>query len=73
MSDYKKVSKELHELNYILSKFGYRETKSNRDIMELIIDDFKGISSYSPHYHDDLYTYLKSAKATTQLNKLEKK
>lgn len=57
-NDWDKVSKEDHELEYILKKYDKRTTKENKKILCDIIDSFKSDDEYSPYYHKDLYRYL---------------
>jgi hypothetical protein len=70
-SDWDLVSKEDHELEYILKKYDKRTTQENKDKLCDIIDDFKADSSYSPYYHRDLYRYFKNNPRL--LNSLEDK
>ena len=57
-SDWKEISTEKHELNYLLNKYGKRETESNREKLIEIIKSFKKDALYKPHQHKDFYKYV---------------
>ena len=59
-SDRDMISKEEHELNYVLQKFDKRQTIENREILEDALDDFKDDESYAPHNRESFYDYLES-------------
>lgn len=52
------IAKDEHELNYVLKKYGYRQTKDNRDKFEDLLDQFRKDSAYAPHKRDDFYRYM---------------
>ena len=57
-SDRDLVSKEEHELNYLLTKWEKKQSIANRDILANVIDDFKADDSYSPHNREVFYQYV---------------
>ena len=66
-SDWKEVSTEDHELEYLLGKFGKRLTQENKKKLKKIIQDFKSNNDYSPHQHEDLYQYIDDISALDDL------
>lgn len=61
MSDKNLVSKEDHELETILKRYGKRTTEANKDILSEAIDDFKDDEHYSPHNRENFYLYLETS------------
>ena len=57
--DDKKISKEQHELNYILQKFTKRQTKENRRILKNGIRKYKKDQRYNKHTKEKFYDYFK--------------
>ena len=57
--DDKKISKEQHELDYILRKFKKRQTKENRKILKKGIKKYKKDQRYNKHTKDKFYDYFK--------------
>lgn len=61
MSDYKELSQQDHELNYILAKFGKRETEENREILKQIESNFKALhggESTKQYTKEEFYDFL---------------
>ncbi|EAI3980345.1 hypothetical protein VXI38_001647 [Campylobacter jejuni] len=58
MSDNNLVSTQEWELNYILRKYNFKETQSNRDKLKKIISDFKSKESTKPHNRENFYTFF---------------
>lgn len=57
-SDHEMISTEKHELNYVLKKFGKRQTEENREILIEIIQEWKDDDDYSPHNRESFYDYF---------------
>ena len=70
-SDWELVSKEDHELEYILRKYDKRTTEGNKELLCDTIDTFKENSEYSPYYHRDLYRFFEDY--PTHVDRLEDK
>jgi hypothetical protein len=69
--DEEMISKEPHELNYVLKKFGKRQTATNRDKFEAILDQFRANDSYAPHLREDFYRYLDDNNAFADMESLD--
>ncbi|HOJ49725.1 MAG TPA: hypothetical protein PKW55_02835 [Spirochaetota bacterium] len=57
-SDKDLVSKEEHELNYVLKKYNKRQTKENREKLVESLDNFNKDSNYKPHNRENFYKYI---------------
>lgn len=56
-SDAQRISKEQHELDYVLRKWDRRTTKANRDILSVALDAFNSDESLSDHDRDAFYRW----------------
>jgi len=56
-SDWKQISQEEHEIEYVLKKFDKRTTRRNIDMLKLLLRKFKEKTSSSDR--DEFYKYLK--------------
>ena len=52
------ISKEEHELNYLLKKWGKKQSIDNRAKLTGKIDEFNANSNYRTHNREDFYTYV---------------
>lgn len=52
-----------HELNYVLKKYGKRQTQGNRDRLVELLGAFRDDASYAPHKRDDFYRYVDATKS----------
>jgi len=52
------ISKDDHELNYVLKKYSKRQTKGNRFSLLESLRAFKNNSGYAPHNRRDFYRYV---------------
>jgi hypothetical protein len=79
MSDWSELSTQDHELDYILKKFGKRQTPSNRDKLKELERDFKtsisassgnGLASMAvkSYTKDEFYNWLKSNRSAELKN-----
>ena len=62
MSDRSELSLKKHELNYILKKFGKRETEKNRSVLrnwEKMFKDIKGGQHTKNYTKDEFYDFIK--------------
>ena len=59
-----------HELNYLLKKWGKKRTKKNQQVLRKKIEEFKSISSYSPHNRDSFYVFVKNRRIKALLDTL---
>ena len=66
-SDRDMISKEEHELNYVLKAWEKRQTQKNRDMLAKSLDEFKADSSLSPHNRENFYKYTTSKKIKGKL------
>jgi hypothetical protein len=51
------ISKEKHELDYVLGKWGKRATDENRDMLIEALDRFHAEASLSPHKREQFYAF----------------
>lgn len=61
MSDWSQLSLQEHELNYILKKFGKKESEKNRLILrdrEKVFKDLKGGQQTKSYTKEEFYVYL---------------
>jgi len=56
-SDRDLISSEDHELNYVLKKWGKKQSASNREKLADALKKFKGIAKYQPHNRESFYKY----------------
>ena len=52
------ISKETHELNYLLKKWNKRQSQGNRDKLVAKIDEFNANKNYRSHNREDFYAYV---------------
>jgi hypothetical protein len=63
------ISKQEHELNYVLKIYNKRQTQDNRDALCSALDAFQKDSSYDTYFfRDGFYNYVDK---TSCLNDLE--
>jgi hypothetical protein len=51
------VSKEKHELDYLLGKWGKRASDENRDMLIEALDRFRAEAGFSPHKREQFYAF----------------
>jgi len=66
-SDRDQISKQEHELNYVLKKYGKRQTQDNRDKLSDALDLFLKDDSYETYFRDDFYNYVDKNNALSDL------
>ena len=69
-TDAEMISKQPHELDYVLKKYGKRGTQGNRDTLSILLDAFRANAKYKPHLREDFYKF---AEDTNALGGLEAK
>ena len=52
------ISKEEHELNYLLKKWNKIQSNSNRKKLSTKLDEFNADSNYRTHNREDFYRYI---------------
>ncbi len=57
------ISKQEHELNYVLRKYGKKQSKANREKMIELLDGFVAFDEYKPHMRKEFYQYIEDKKA----------
>jgi small subunit ribosomal protein S6 len=57
------ISTEDHELNYVLKKYGKRQTAANREKFVILLDEFKADAGYGPHLREQFYKYIEDKNA----------
>lgn len=57
------ISTEDHELNYVLKKYGKRQTAANRKKFVTLLDEFKADAGYEPHLREQFYKYIEDKTA----------
>lgn len=62
------ISKEKHELDYLLDKWGKRASDENRDMLIEALDRFRAEASFSPHKREQFYAF---AEEVSLLERLE--
>ncbi len=62
-SDAEVISTEDHELNYVLKKYGKRQTAANRKKFVTLLDECKADADYAPHLREQFYRYIEDKKA----------
>jgi outer membrane protein OmpA-like peptidoglycan-associated protein len=67
-SDHRLVSKEKHELDYLLWKWNKRQTKENREELASNLDKFNADQSYKPHNRITFYKYVDDYAVKEQLD-----
>jgi len=55
------ISKEKHELDYVLRKWGKRTTQENRDILAAALDRFNADKALEPHTRELFYKYAEGS------------
>ena len=56
--DAAKISKEEHELNYLLKKWKKKQSQSNRKKLAKKITEFNANKAYRTNNREDFYTYV---------------
>jgi len=62
-ADAEVISTEDHELNYVLKKYGKRQTKANREKFIVLLNEFKADADYEPHLREQFYKYIEDKNA----------
>lgn len=62
-SDSEVISTEDHELNYVLKKYGKRQTAGNRAKFVELLDTFKAEGDYAPHLREQFYKFIEDKNA----------
>lgn len=57
------ISKEDHELNYVLKKYNKRQTAANREKFIALLDTFTEDAEYAPHLREQFYRYIEDKNA----------
>lgn len=57
-SDRDMISSEDHELNYVLRKWGKKQSIANREILADYLKDFKADDTFQPHNRENFYKYI---------------
>ncbi len=70
-SDAEMISKQPHELNYVLKKYGKRQTAANREKFEALLDEFRADEDYKPHLREDFYRYIEDKNAFDAMESLD--
>ncbi len=58
MKDSEMISKEEHELNYLLRKWGRKQSKANRERLTKKLDEFNADPNYRNSNREDFYRYV---------------
>lgn len=58
MKDAEMISKEEHELNYLLKKWGKKQSIENREKLSKKLDEFNADPNYRTHNREDFYRYV---------------
>lgn len=58
MKDSEMISKEEHELNYLLKKWGKRQSIENRQKLTKKLDEFNDDPNYRTSNREDFYRYI---------------
>ena len=66
-SDREQISKQDHELDYVLKKYGKRQTKDNRDKLSDALDLFLKDDSYETYLRADFYNHVEKNDALSGL------
>lgn len=66
------ISKEQHELDYVLRKWGKRTTRANRTILEDALDRFSGDSAWAPFTRDLFYSYAEKTGLKAKLESADR-
>jgi hypothetical protein len=69
MTDWSELSLQTWELNYILDKFGKKESESNRDMLrdfEKKFKDSKGGQQTKSYSKDEFYEYMKGRESALE-------
>jgi len=56
-SDKDLISKEEHELNYVLKKWDKKQSAENREKLAAALDTFKADENFKPHNRENFYKY----------------
>ncbi len=57
-TDAELISKEEHELNYLLKKWDKKQSIANREKLTRKIDEFNADPNYRAHNREDFYAYV---------------
>ncbi len=66
-SDRDLISKQDHELNYVLKKYEKRQTEDNRSKLSDALDTFQKDKSYETYFRADFYNYVEKNDALKDL------
>ena len=70
-SDAEMISKQPHELNYVLKKYNKRQTADNREKFVNLLDEFRADDGYKPHLREDFYRYIEDKNAFDAMDSLD--
>lgn len=70
-SDAEMISKQPHELNYVLKKYNKRQTADNREKFVNLLDEFRADDGYKPHLREDFYRYIEDKNAFDVMDSLD--
>lgn len=65
------VSKEKHELDYLLGKWGKRASDENRDMLIEALDRFRAEAGFSPHKREQFYAFVEEVDLLERLEDRE--
>ena len=60
-TDEQLISKEDHELNYLLKKWGKKQSQKNRDFLSKKLDEFNTLGNkfgYRKNFREDFYKFM---------------
>lgn len=61
--DSEMISKQTHELNYVLKKYGKKQSEANREKMIGLLDGYIKLEEYKPHMRKEFYQYVEDKNA----------
>ncbi len=61
--DSEMISKQTHELNYVLKKYGKKQSEKNREKMIDLLNGFVKFEEYKPHMRKEFYQYIEDKNA----------
>lgn len=67
------ISSQTHELNYLLKKWGKKQSRENRQILRDTLKDFRADEAYKPHTREYFYKYVEDHDILNLLEDVEKK
>ncbi|MCF6236962.1 MAG: hypothetical protein L3J70_11435 [Gammaproteobacteria bacterium] len=67
--DSEMISKQTHELNYVLKKYEKKQSEANREKMIALLDGFIKFEEYKPHMRKEFYQYIEDKNAFDDMEK----